>query len=184
MAARDGVPAAPELSVKSRGWWCVWQRKIGIGGYRRILGALSNLGHTIGRGTVANILKHAGIEPAAGAEPENPYGQNTRPAIGGDAPLPCRFVMRNNTCAPLLAYLTGLVNQRLLLQCEYLIAENRVLRSHVSGRLRLSNAERSTLGEIGKRLGRRCSGESGLCCETGNDPRLVSPSDRPQVRRL
>jgi hypothetical protein len=33
-------------------------------GYRRILGALSNLGHTIGRGTVANILKQHGIEPA------------------------------------------------------------------------------------------------------------------------
>ncbi len=33
-------------------------------GYRRILGALSNLGHRIGRGTVANILKKHGIEPA------------------------------------------------------------------------------------------------------------------------
>ena len=33
-------------------------------GYRRILGALSNLGHAIGRGTVANILKQQGIEPA------------------------------------------------------------------------------------------------------------------------
>jgi putative transposase len=33
-------------------------------GYRRILGALSNLGHRIGRGTVANILEKNGIEPA------------------------------------------------------------------------------------------------------------------------
>ena len=33
-------------------------------GYRRILGALSNLGHQLGRGTVANILKKHGIEPA------------------------------------------------------------------------------------------------------------------------
>jgi hypothetical protein len=33
-------------------------------GYRRILGALSNLGHSIARGTVANILKRHGIEPA------------------------------------------------------------------------------------------------------------------------
>src|SRR4029450_3231359 len=33
-------------------------------GYRRILGALSNLGHIVGRGTVANILKKNGIEPA------------------------------------------------------------------------------------------------------------------------
>src|SRR3954469_23370857 len=63
--------------------------------------------------------------------------------------------MQNNSWARLLAYVTGLVNQRLLLQCEYLIAENRVLRSHVSGRLRLSDPERSTLAGIGKRLGRK-----------------------------
>jgi putative transposase len=53
-----------------------------------------------------------------------------------------------------MAYITGLVNQRLLLQCEYLAAENRILRSHVSGRLRLSDPERSTLAEIAKRFGR------------------------------
>ena len=67
--------------------------------------------------------------------------------------------MQNNSWARLLAYVTGLINQRLLLQCEYLIAENRILRSHVSGRLRLSDAERSTLAEIGKRLGRKCLAE-------------------------
>jgi hypothetical protein len=33
--------------------------------------------------------------------------------------------------ARLLAYVTGLVNQRLLLQNEYLAAENRILRSHL-----------------------------------------------------
>ena len=59
----------------------------------------------------------------------------------------------------MLAYVTGLINQGLLLQCEYLIAENRILHSHVSGRLRLSDAERSTLAEIGKRLGRMCLAE-------------------------
>src|SRR5215831_19308274 len=63
--------------------------------------------------------------------------------------------MQNNSWARLLAYVTGLVNQRLLLQCEYLIAENRILRSHVSGNLRLSDLERCTLAEIGKRLGRK-----------------------------
>ena len=31
----------------------------------------------------------------------------------------------------LLAYATGLVNQRLLLQNEYLMAENRILRAHL-----------------------------------------------------
>src|SRR3954466_3800572 len=62
--------------------------------------------------------------------------------------------MRDSKWARLLAYITGLVDQRLLLQCEYLAAENRILRSHVSGRLRLSDPERSTLAEIAKRLGR------------------------------
>src|ERR1700704_6212290 len=33
-------------------------------GYRRILGALSNLGHRVARGTIANILKRHGLEPA------------------------------------------------------------------------------------------------------------------------
>ena len=51
--------------------------------------------------------------------------------------------------------MTGLVNQRLLLQCEYLIAENRILRTHVPRKLRLSDSERRTLAEIGKQLGRK-----------------------------
>jgi transposase InsO family protein len=33
-------------------------------GYTRIQGALYNLGHEVGRGTVANVLKREGIEPA------------------------------------------------------------------------------------------------------------------------
>ena len=33
-------------------------------GYRRILGAMSNLGYSLARGTIANILKRHGIEPA------------------------------------------------------------------------------------------------------------------------
>ena len=33
-------------------------------GYTRIQGALANLKHTVGRGTVANVLKRNGIEPA------------------------------------------------------------------------------------------------------------------------
>src|SRR5437763_6274522 len=32
-------------------------------GYRRIQGALANLGHDLAHGTIANILKHHGIEP-------------------------------------------------------------------------------------------------------------------------
>jgi transposase InsO family protein len=57
--------------------------------------------------------------------------------------------------ARLLAYVTGLLNQELLLQVEYLAAENRILRAHLPARLRLSDPERATLAEIGKRLGRK-----------------------------
>ena len=64
------------------------------------------------------------------------------------------FLMPDNKWAQLLAYVTGLVNPRLLLQNEYLIAENRILRKHLPARVRLSDPERSTLAEIGKRLGR------------------------------
>jgi hypothetical protein len=49
----------------------------------------------------------------------------------------------------LLAYVTGLINPELLVQSEYLAAENRVLRAHLPARLRLSDPERSTLAEIG-----------------------------------
>lgn len=55
----------------------------------------------------------------------------------------------------LLAYVTGSINQGLLLRNEYLVAENRILRSQIKGRLRLSDGERATLAEIAKRLGRK-----------------------------
>jgi transposase len=55
----------------------------------------------------------------------------------------------------LLAYVTGLVNQELLLQNEYLAAENQILKAHLGPGYRLNNGERRTLAEIGKRLGRK-----------------------------
>lgn len=63
--------------------------------------------------------------------------------------------MKNTQVARLLAYVTGMVNQQLLLQNEYLVAENRILRAHLPIRLRLTDPQRSTLAEIGKRLGRQ-----------------------------
>ena len=48
------------------------------------------------------------------------------------------FLMPDHKWARLLAYVTGLVNQKLLLQNEYLAAENRILRAHLPARLRLS----------------------------------------------
>jgi len=55
----------------------------------------------------------------------------------------------------ILAYITGTVDQELLLRNEYLAAENRILRDQLSGRLLLSDSEKKTLAEIGYRLGRK-----------------------------
>src|SRR6195256_3502013 len=63
--------------------------------------------------------------------------------------------MRNSRWLRLLAYVTGSVNQELLLRNEYLAAENRIHRTKLPTHLRLSNPERITLAEIGKRLGRK-----------------------------
>ena len=41
------------MAEENRGW-----------GYTRIRGALANLGHEVGRGTIVEILKQAGVEPA------------------------------------------------------------------------------------------------------------------------
>jgi len=56
--------------------------------------------------------------------------------------------------ARLLAYVTGTINQELLLRNEYLAAENRILRGQIKGRLLLSDGEKVTLAEIAHRLGR------------------------------
>ena len=51
--------------VKS--WWRWWVRMATENrswGYTRIQGAMNNLGHQVGRGTICRILKDHGIEPA------------------------------------------------------------------------------------------------------------------------
>src|SRR5258708_28465442 len=57
--------------------------------------------------------------------------------------------------ARMLAYITGTVDQELLLRNEYLAAENRILRAKIKGRLLLSDAEKVTLAEIAHRLRRK-----------------------------
>ena len=57
--------------------------------------------------------------------------------------------------ARILAYVTGTVDQELLARNEYLATENRILKAQLTGRLKLSDAERGALGEIGHRLGRK-----------------------------
>ena len=55
----------------------------------------------------------------------------------------------------LLAYITGTVDQELLLRNEYLVTENRILRNQLKGRLRLNDGERKALAVIGQKLGKQ-----------------------------
>ena len=54
--------------------------------------------------------------------------------------------------ARMLAYITGTVDQELLVRNEYLAAENRILKAQIKGRLLLSEADKATLAEIAHRL--------------------------------
>ena len=57
---------------------------------------------------------------------------------------------KKNNWLRLLGYVTDLVNQELLLRNEYLVAEDRILKARINGRLRLSDGEKATLAEIAK----------------------------------
>ena len=59
----------------------------------------------------------------------------------------------------MLAYVTGSVDDELLGRNEYLVAENRILRAQIPGRLKLTDGERRTLAQIGKPLGRKALAE-------------------------
>ncbi len=72
-----------------------------------------------------------------------------------DVPLRCKLPIDDAEAA----YVTGTVDQELLARNEYLAAENCILKAQLKGRLKLSDAERATLGEIGHRLGRKVLGE-------------------------
>lgn len=195
-------------------------------GYTRILGALSSLGYNLARGTVANILKRHGIEPApersrkttwkefvtqhwdmivaadfftvevwtasglqrfvvlffmelstrrveiggisAAANglwmnqiarnltdsvdglltgnrylihDRDPVGSNYSNALESQASEENTGWKKSYQVAGLLSSVTGLINQELLLQVEYLAAENRGLRAHAPTRLRLQGHE-------------------------------------------
>ena len=60
----------------------------------------------------------------------------------------------------LLGYITGSVDQELLWRNEYLVTENRILHSQIKGRVDLSDGERKTLAEIGKKLGKQALAEA------------------------
>jgi hypothetical protein len=58
-----------------------------------------------------------------------------------------------------LPTLPGRWIQALLARNEYLAAENRILKSQLNRRSKLSDAERAMLGQIGHRLGRQVLAE-------------------------
>jgi putative transposase len=59
----------------------------------------------------------------------------------------------------LLAYITGSVDQELLLRNEYLVTENRILRQRITGRVQLNDGERKSLAGMGKKLGKQALAE-------------------------
>ena len=59
----------------------------------------------------------------------------------------------------MLAYITGSVDQELLLRNEYLVTENGILRRQLPGRLRLTDRDRISLAKVGKQLGRKVLSE-------------------------
>jgi transposase InsO family protein len=54
----------------------------------------------------------------------------------------------------LFGYITGTVDQELLVRNEYLVTENRILRNQITRRVRLSDDERKALAAIGQKLGK------------------------------
>ena len=83
--------------------------------------------------------------------------------------------------AQLLAYVSGTVNQELLVRNEYLAAENRILKAQIKGRLLLSAEEKATLAEVAHRLGRKALEEVATTAQPDNDSGLVSETHRQQV---
>jgi len=75
------------------------------------------------------------------------------PVIAYDPALTPFF--RSMNWKRLLTYISGSVDQELLLRNEYLATENRILRNQIQGRLQLNDSDRISMAEIGKRLGRK-----------------------------
>jgi len=61
----------------------------------------------------------------------------------------------------LLAVAMGALNEETLLKYEYLVAENKILRKQVPGAVKLTDADRVKLAELGKKLGKKVLAEIG-----------------------
>src|SRR5271165_2858335 len=78
--------------------------------------------------------------------------------------------MKNMQWARLLAYVAGMVNQRLLLQNEYLVAENRVLRAHLPGPAASDQSRTVYAGRNRQTTCRKSSARGCLRSQTGYNP--------------
>ena len=59
----------------------------------------------------------------------------------------------------LLRSITTSVDEELRLRTAYLVAENRMLRQRISGRVCLRDSDRKVLAEFGQQLGKKALGE-------------------------
>jgi hypothetical protein len=84
--------------------------------------------------------------------------------------------------ARILAYITGTVDQELLLRNEYLAAENRILKAQLKGRLSLSDAERAKLGRERPSTGPQGPRRGGDGRSAGDHTGMVPKARRSQVR--
>src|SRR5215472_334231 len=55
----------------------------------------------------------------------------------------------------MLGSITESVNEELRLRNAYLVAENRILRQQISGRVHLTDSDRQALTELGQQLGKK-----------------------------
>ncbi len=79
----------------------------------------------------------------------------------------------------MLGYTSGSVDEDLLLRNEYLVAENRVLRNQFQGCLRLTDSERRSLAEFGKRLGKQALDEIASTESSRQGESAAVPNQRP-----
>ncbi len=73
----------------------------------------------------------------------------------------------------LLAYITGTVDQELLLRNEYLVTENRILRNQITGRVRLTRWRTQDAGRNRSEVGQAGPQGSGHHRQARHDSRLA-----------
>ena len=112
------------MALENRSW-----------GYTRIRGALANLGHKVGRGTIANILRENGIEPAPERDKHTPWST---------------FLRAHRECLAASDFLTvevctirGLVTHYVLFFIDISSQRGEYRRSHAPSRQPVDDANRA-----------------------------------------